>query len=114
MLVTKVNLARELLEQNAPIGRILSYREFAAALGISKAPVIAACTKILETIMRQDADAQQPMLAALVVQQGLPRIPRQGFFQQLSQLNLYHGQSSGTSAEQWHLKEIEKLKEYYR
>lgn len=114
MTIDRLNTATSLLEKQAALGQTLTYREFANALGICSPPIIKTCTDLLETLMAQDCHLNQPILAALVVQQGRSRIPRLGFYQTLSSLNLYNGQPEGDEALQWHQNEIMKLKKHYQ
>jgi hypothetical protein len=113
MFIVKLDLARNLLQEKAILGKTMTYRQFASEIGIVTAPVIATCVKILEELMKQDARAQRPMLAALVVQQGEAGIPRLGFYQLLKELQLFFGEMQGEDAVCWHKMEINKLKMYY-
>ena len=106
--------ARHLLEKQAVLGQTLTYREFASALNITTAPVIKTCTDLLEALIAQDSHLEQPILAAIVVQQGTARIPRMGFYQTLIALHQYHGRTEGDEARRWHESEMVKLKSFYQ
>ena len=112
-LTEKISMARVLLVKYAQNEQTLTYREFASELNITKAPVIASCAQILEALTVEDVTHHQPILSALVVQQGSAGIPRLGFYQQLNVLNVYQGDASGIEATDWHQQEIVKLKKYY-
>ncbi|HFE37113.1 MAG TPA: hypothetical protein ENK06_01675 [Gammaproteobacteria bacterium] len=108
-----ISAARKLLEEKASQGKTLSYREFATELGINKAPIIRTCARMLDMLIVEDHNANRPILAALVVQQGSAGFPRRGFYQTLNKLGIYHGENEGDSALDWHQSEIKKLKRYY-
>ncbi len=114
MLLESLSLPRELLIKKATRGETLTYREFATALDIITPPIIKTCTDILEQLIEKDKVLNQPILAALVVQQGSPAIPRIGFYQALIRLGLYHGETTGNEAQRWHDAELEKLIKFYR
>lgn len=109
-----VDQARTMLEKQAALGQTLTYRAFATALNITTAPVIKTCTDILETLIAQDCESNQPIVSALVVQQGASAIPRPGFYQTLIICNRYNGHTEGEEARLWHQAEMIKLKDFYR
>jgi len=106
--------ARVMLEKQAALGQTLTYREFASALNVTTPPVIKTCTDILEALIAQDSHVDQPILAAVVVQQGSSRIPRMGFYQTLIACGQYHGKTEGNEAKRWHESEMVKLKSFYK
>lgn len=89
-----------------------NYQQMASQLRLLPPNSIGQLTTALEQIMREDALAERPQLAATCVQKRQP-YPREGFFQLLSALNLYQGPDSGNQAEMWHIREMERLQRHY-
>jgi len=102
-----------LLKQLAIEESTMSYQDFAAQLGVSKAPIIKTVTMFLERLVIEDVDNSRPVLASVIVQKGKNAIPRKGFFQLLQKLKLFNGDPEGEGAQNWHLNELSKLKNYY-
>ncbi len=89
-----------------------NYQQLCRFLMVKPPNSIAKLTSALEQLMLEDHLAQQPQLAAVCVQKRKP-VPREGFFQYLSELGLYSGPDKGNQAEIWHIRELDKLCEFY-
>lgn len=89
----------------------MSYQDFARKLAITKAPIIAQVTELLEQSMEQDVQTGRPVFAVLVVQKN-GSLPRQGFFQKLHQLGKTPMELRGEDAEQWHQQERQKIQQW--
>jgi len=105
---------RKFLEQRALTSQCISYRDLAANLGVTQAPVIATVTALLEILMAEDVANDRPVLSALVVQKGGNSLPRPGFFEKLASLNVVDLNDSSFDKSVWHANELNKLKMYYQ
>ena len=105
---TQLAKAFLLLKQYALQQKLLTYREFALAMGLNQPPVIQQASRILEALMDLNVQAGQPVFSALVVQKK-GDIPRPGFFEKLVELGIAKTVLSGEAASRWHRKEREKI-----
>jgi hypothetical protein len=94
---------RPVLEDVARRRATITYRELARAAGVAPPHSIHKTTLALESLMRADAEAGRPLLAAVAV--GKTGRPRPGFFQTLRALGRYHGPDTGPDAEAAHDRE---------
>lgn len=73
--------ARRLLEA-LPVSELpLTYQQLAEALGLEPPGTIQRVAQALETLMREDAQAGCPLIAALVVSRRGEGLPADGFFE---------------------------------
>ena len=101
------------LEDLAPQGRSITYRELAAAAGILPPHSIHRVTEALEELIRQDHAAGRPLLAALAVSRGAAGIPGPGFFMLLQSLGRYRGPPKGPEAAACHARELAAAVAYW-
>ena len=101
------------LEDLAPQGCSITYRELAAAAGILPPHSIHRVTEALEELIRQDHAAGRPLLAALAVSRGAAGIPGPGFFMLLQSLGRYRGPPKGPEAAACHARELAAALAYW-
>lgn len=99
------------LQQVAARAETITYQTLAAALQLQPPNTIHQLTIALEVVMAEDAAANQPFIAALVVSKQPPYLPRAGFFQRATEL----GRFSGTDADapSFHARELAAAREYW-
>jgi hypothetical protein len=91
---------RELLE-DLPEGRLpITYQQAAEALGLTPPRTIRRVALALETLMREDAAAGHPMIAALVVSRR-GELPQQGFFDLAVELGRFPADPARHEAAYW-------------
>lgn len=86
----------------------VTYRDLAVLTAVPAPHSIHKLTLALEDLIREDAAAGRPLLAALAVSRGSAALPGRGFFEFLRELGLYDGPDSGTEAAAYHSAEVEK------
>ncbi|RTQ99870.1 hypothetical protein [Halomonas nitroreducens] len=72
--------ARALLERAPEATLPMTYQRLAEALGLTPPQTIRRVARALESLMKEDADAGRPLIAALVVSRRGEGLPREGFF----------------------------------
>ena len=87
----------------------ITYAELADAAAIPNPHRIHKLTKWLESIVRSDHAAGEPLRAALVISRNRGGLPAPGFFILCGELGLYHGALSGQHAVQFHKATISAL-----
>ncbi|TXR53601.1 hypothetical protein [Reinekea thalattae] len=107
------NAVRKTLVSYAKQATTIDYKSLCQQLGIEPPQSIQKVTALLEACQEDDANLGLPQLAAVVISKGANPIPRPGFFQTLTQLDLYHGSDEGAQAQMWHQNELEKVFEFY-
>ena len=96
------NRAKMALASATSLGRIVTYAEMADAADIPAPQRIHKLTLWLETTMRQDHAAGQPLRAALVISRNRNGLPAPGFFIICQELGIYQGAETGADAAQFH------------
>ena len=96
------NRAEIALASATSLGRIVTYAEMADAADIPAPQRIHKLTLWLESTMRQDLAAGQPLRAALVISRNRNGLPAPGFFLLCQELGLYQGAETGADAAQFH------------
>ena len=96
------NRAEMALASAASRGRIVTYAELANAANIPAPQRIHKLTLWLESTMRHDHAAGQPLRAALVTSRNRNGLPAPGFFLICQDLGIYQGAESGADAAQFH------------
>lgn len=81
----------ELLERARLQQQTLTYLEVADALAMPGPKRIQKTTRLLETLLRRDAEAGRPLRAALVISRTSSGLPGRGFFERAQQLGLHDG-----------------------
>jgi hypothetical protein len=85
---------REHLQGVAARGETITYQSLAKLLGLKPPNTIQQLAHALEALMREDAQAQRPFIAALVISKRPPHLPGLGFFECAAQLGRFRGENS--------------------
>ena len=96
------NRAEMALASATSLGRMVTYAEMADAADIPAPQRIHKLTLWLESTMRQDHAACQPLRAALVISRNRRGLPAPGFFLLCQELGIYQGAKTGADAAQVH------------
>jgi hypothetical protein len=102
---TPETLARRLrvhLQALATHGSLITYNDVAKALRLSPPNTIHQVTRALEQIMAEDAAADRPFLAAMVVGKWRGGLPAPGFFDCATRLGHFAGDATGPDARAFH------------
>jgi len=76
----------------------VTYADLAVRAAAPPPHTIHRLTEALEDLVREDATAGWPLLAALAVSRGAAGMPGRGFFQLVRELGLYDGADNGPEA----------------
>jgi hypothetical protein len=98
--------ARAFLESCAKRRKLITYRELANALQILPPYSIHQVTEALERLMEEDAAADRPFLAALVISKARGGLPGPGFFDCAGRLGRFAGDPDGQEARAFHAAEL--------
>lgn len=79
------------LDRQAAQRRTLTYLELADAIAMPGPQRIHRTTRLLEILMKRDAEAERPIRAALVVSRTGGGLPAAGFFDRARRLGLFTG-----------------------
>lgn len=109
LVLTLKRILAALARQRATV----SYRELAALAGVQPPHSIHRTTEALETLMRDNHAAGEPLLSALAVSRGAAGLPQRGFFMLLRELGRYDGPDDGPEAEAVFLEELELAWDYW-
>ena len=104
---------RRILESLARERATVTYRDLVQLAGIAPPQSINRLTSELETMMREDHERGDPLLASLVVSRGARGLPQRGYFQLLRALGRYDGPEDGPEAEAVFYEELELAWEYW-
>jgi len=97
---------REHLQTLAALRVAISYRDLAKAMLLSPPQTIHQLTEALEQLMAEDAAADCPFIAALVVSKWRSGMPAPGFFDCAAQLGRFSGDATGPDARAFHAAEF--------
>lgn len=97
------------LQQLARSRSTITYQELAAAMQLEPPNTIHQLTNALEALMREDAAASQPLLAALVLSRRPPHLPQTGFFELAQELRRFDGDPEKRAV--FHANQIEQVYE---
>lgn len=92
---------RHYLTEVAAAGGTVTYEQVARALGLSPPRTIHRVALALEALMREDAEAGRPLLAAVVTRRAEP-LPAPGFFARAAALGCHDGPDRGPAAADFH------------
>jgi len=98
----------------AKIAIPVTYRDLAQAIGIRPPGSIHQLTELLEELMANDAAADRPFLAALVVSKTGKALPARGFFEYARKLGRSDTNLSETEAATFYLAELSAAISYWR
>ncbi len=90
---------------------LVTYRSLLERLDLP-APAMRTLALALEHLAQQDAAAGRPLRSALVISQGVSRLPRPGFFECAQRLGCFSGAVDGPAAASWHAAEVARVFEY--
>jgi hypothetical protein len=82
---------RAVLERARRERRTLTYLQAADALGVAPPHRIHKTARLVEMLLKEDAEAGRPPLAALVVSKARAGLPAPGFFDRARRLELFDG-----------------------
>jgi len=102
-------LARRLrahLQTLATRGLPITYQEAAKAMLLSPPNTIHQVTEALEQLMGEDAAADRPFIAAMVISKARGGLPAPGFFDCAARLGRFAGDATGTDARVFHAVEF--------
>ena len=97
------------LQQLARSRSTISYQALAGAMQLAPPNTIHQLTNALEELMREDVQANRPLLAALVISKRPPYLPQTGFFELAEQLHRFDGSTETRS--EFYAREIESVYE---
>jgi len=103
-------LARRLrahLQALAALRVPITYRDLATAMLLSPPHTIHQVTEALEQLMAEDAAADRPFIAAMVVSKWRSGLPAPGFFDCAARLGRFSGDATGADARLFHAGEFE-------
>ncbi len=106
---TSDTLARRLrahLQALAPSRLPITYLEAAKGLLLSPPHTIHQVTQALEQIMAEDAAADRPFIAAMVISKARRGLPAPGFFDCAARLGRFAGDATGPDARVFHAAEF--------
>ena len=106
---TSETLARRLrahLQALAPLRLPITYLEAAKGLLLSPPNTIHQVTQALEQIMAEDAAADRPFIAAMVISKWRGGLPAPGFFDCAARLGRFAGDATGPDARVFHAAEF--------
>jgi len=89
----------------------ITYQALATEMKLSPPNTIHQLTTMLEELMREDAAADRPFIAALVVSKRPPYLPGRGFFQCAADLGRFSGAAS--DAHDFHAQELAHAHRYW-
>ena len=97
---------RAFLENVAKRRTPITYQELAQALQILPPHSIHRVTEALERLMEEDAAADRPLIAALVISKARGGLPAPGFFDCARGLGRFVGDPDGQDARTFHAAEL--------
>jgi hypothetical protein len=98
---------QEHLQSVAARGETITYQSLAKLLGLKPPNTIQQLATALEALMSEDAQAQRPFIAALVISKRPPHLPGLGFFQCAAQLGRFSGDDSAHA--DFHASELHRV-----
>jgi hypothetical protein len=108
---TLARAVRAHLQRVAARAAKITYHPLATELQLKPPNTIQQLTTVLEELMREDAAAQRPFIAALVVSKRPPHLPGRGFFQCATALGRFSGIDS--EASHFHARELAQAQQYW-
>ena len=100
---------RRILVEQARTGTLVTYRELAGRLGLMPPQTIHQLTGLLEKSTAEDAEAGDPLLAALCVGRLRHNMPAPGFFMVAEALGLFMSDPEGPEARDFHERELARV-----
>ena len=100
---------RDALAELAAERRTATYKDLAVRVQVPSPHTIHKLTLALEDLLREDAAAGRPLLAALAVSRRPDGLPGRGFFLLAAELGLYTGGADGPDARTFHAAELARI-----
>lgn len=100
---------RAALADLAAARQTATYKDLAARVGVPPPHTIHKLALALEGLIREDAAAGRPLLAALAVSRGPSGLPGRGFFHLARELGLYAGAEDGPDARAFHAAQLARI-----
>lgn len=100
---------RAYLETLAIRGLPIAYREVAKGLQLLPPNTIHQVTEALEQTMAEDAAANRPFIAAMVISKWRDGLPAPGFFDCAARLGRFAGDATGLEARAFHAAELDAV-----
>lgn len=100
---------RTVAEQRRPV----TYQEVARVLGLTPPNTIHQVTEALEHLMAEDAAADRPFIAAIVISKARGGLPAPGFFDCAVRLGRFDGDAAGLEAWAFHAAEFNAMVAYW-
>jgi hypothetical protein len=97
---------RALLQAHAKLRLPIIYREAAKGMLLSPPNTIRQLTEALEQLMAEDAAAERPFIAAMVISSWRGDMPAPGFFDCAARLGRFTGDATGPDARAFHTVEL--------
>lgn len=91
--------------------QLVTYRALVERLDLPP-PAMRTLTVALEYLASLDAKADRPLRSALVISQGVSRLPKSGFFDCVAGLGRFSGDAAGNAAASWHAAEVARVFEF--
>lgn len=88
-----LNRLAGLLDQARVQRRTLTYLEVADALAMPGPQRIHKTARLIEILLKRDADAGRPLRSALVTSRARPGLPAPGFFDRARRMRLFDGEN---------------------
>ena len=92
----------------------VTYQALAKALDLSPPNTIHQLTVALEYLIEEDAAAEHPLIAALVVSKARQGLPAPGFFECAQRFGRHDGATSGPESSVFFTEEYNKAVEFWR
>ncbi|AZV78106.1 hypothetical protein EBB79_09635 [Parasedimentitalea marina] len=92
----------------------ITYQALAKALGLAPPNTIHRLTLALEYLIKEDAAANQPLIAALVVSKTRNGLPAPGFFDCAQRVGRFSGDHSGPEQLAFHTAEFDAAVTFWR
>lgn len=102
---------RAALQRVATQATTITYHALARELELQPPNTIHQLTTALEALMRADAAANRPFIAALVVSRRPPHLPGRGFFECAAALGRFSGDQA--EAPRFHASELARAQQYW-
>ena len=92
----------------------ITYQAFAKRLELSPPNTIHQLTVALEQLIDEDAAANRPLIAALVISKARAGLPGRGFFEYTKEIRLFDGDVLGPDASVFHEAELKRAVQFWR
>jgi hypothetical protein len=104
---------RTCLQNIATAGLTITYGRLARLLELPPPNTINQITVALESLMKEDAEADRPFIAALVISKVRGGLPAVGFFDCARRLGRFAGDPNGAEARSFHATELNAAQKFW-